>query len=303
MGILAAFEYNFPFYFGYYDSDIVRIIDHSVNLTFSLITLALLFYLMIQYIEEQRLKAEESDRIKSSFLANMSHEIRTPLNGIVGFSSLLNEDNFSDEEKTHFIKIIQSNSNHLESLINDLIDISIIEANALNLTFVPINLNTFMDNCLKKFKHIIIAKEKEVQIYLNLGLPLEKSTLFVDKVRLNQIFNNLILNAINHSESESIHFGYELDTNKKHILFFVKDQGIGINFEDQELIFKPFEKAKNAKYISKGGTGVGLTIAKKLVELMDGRMWLLSSENKGSDFYFTIPYYKNPIDIPSDRIL
>ena len=303
LAALAIFEYYFPSYFGYYENDSVRILDHYINLTFSILTLALLFYLMIQYIEAQKLKAEESDRIKSSFLANMSHEIRTPLNGIVGFSSLLSEDNISTEEQNHFVKIIQSNSTHLEGLINDLIDISIIEANAVSLEFSPINLSTFLDQSLKLFKHIITARQKNIQIFLSQGLAQENSTLFVDKVRLNQILNNLVLNAISFSESESIHFGYVLEANKKHIRFFVKDKGVGINTEDQELIFKPFLKAKNAKFVSKGGTGIGLTIAKRLVELMDGKIWLESAENKGSNFYFTIPYYKNPTDIPSDNKL
>ncbi len=83
----------------------------------------------------------------------------------------------------------------------------------------------------------------------------------------------------------------------------MKDQGIGINTEDQKLIFKPFIKAKNAKFVSRGGTGIGLTIAKELIELMGGQIWLVSSENKGSNFYFTIPYYKSPTEIPSDIIL
>ena len=301
--LLGFIEYYFPSLFGYYENDTIRLIDHVVNLLFSLFSLALLFYLMIQYIEAQKLKAEESDRIKSSFLANMSHEIRTPLNGIVGFSSLLSEDNISTEEQNHFVKIIQSNSSHLEGLINDLIDISIIEANAVSLEFSPINLNAFLDQSLKLFKHIIIARQKNIQIFLSQGLTQENSTLFVDKIRLNQIINNLVLNAISYSESESIHFGYVLETNEKHIRFFVKDQGVGINAEDQELIFKPFIKAKNAKFVSKGGTGIGLTIAKRLVELMDGKMWLESTENTGSNFYFTIPYYKNPTDIPSKNIM
>jgi signal transduction histidine kinase len=302
--LLGFVEYYFPNLFGFYENNTIRILDHVTNLLFSISTLALLYYLMIQYIEKQKLKAEESDRIKSSFLANMSHEIRTPLNGIVGFSSLLNEDNISTEEQNHFIEIIQSNSSHLEGLINDLIDISIIEANALSLSFSPINLHSFLNQSLKLFNHIVVARQKEIKIYLSQGLSIEDSTIFVDKIRLNQILNNLVLNAINYSESDSIHLGFVLESNEKHIRFFVKDQGIGIKSEDQELIFKPFIKAKNAKFVSKSsGTGIGLSIAIKLVELMGGKMWLESSENKGSNFYFTIPYYKNPTDIPSDNIL
>jgi len=301
--VLAVIEYVHPSYFGYYNSDSMRIIDHVVNLIFSLLILAFLFYLMIGYIKTQKFKAEESDRLKSSFLANMSHEIRTPLNGIVGFSHLLNEANITKEEKEHFTKIIQSNSSHLEGLINDLIDISIIEAKALSLSYSPINLNSFMNQNLKKFKTIIFAKQKNIEIYLSQGFPFDDSTVYIDKVRLNQIINNLVSNAISYSESDSIHFGYMLETNGKYVRFFVKDQGIGINTEDQKLIFKPFIKAKNAKFVSRGGTGIGLTIAKELIELMGGQIWLVSSENKGSNFYFTIPYYKSPIEIPSDITL
>lgn len=296
--VLAIIEYNFYSYIGYYIDEETRIIDHIVNITFSLGTLALLYYLMLQYIETQKFKAEESDRLKSSFLANMSHEIRTPLNGIVGFSSLLNEANITAEEQAHFIEIIQSNSNHLATLINNLIDISTLEADAVELSYTPINLNSFMEASLKRYRTTILAKQKQIDIYLSVGLKSDNCILFIDKIRLNQVLSNLVSNAIDYSDSKNIHIGYLPSSTGKQIQFFVKDNGIGLTPVDQDLIFKPFLKAENAKYLSKGGTGIGLTIAKKLVELMGGNIKLESEIKKGTAFYFTVPFYKNPADIP-----
>ncbi len=300
--ILAIIEYYYPLFFGHYKNDSARLLDNVITLIFSMATLTFLFYLMLQYIETQKFKAEESDRLKSTFIANMSHEIRTPLNGIVGFSSLLNEKNISNEEKEHFIEIIQSNSNHLASLINDLIDISTLEAKAIDLSYSAINLDSFMEITLKKFKTIISSKQKNIQIYLSIAPSTKKSILFVDKIRLSQVLNNLIINAIDYSESESIHIGYLVSPSEKQIEFFVKDQGIGISKEDQEQIFKPFLKAKKVKYLSMGGTGIGLSIAKNLVELMGGKMSLESAHNQGAQFTFSLPNYRNSIDLPINKL-
>lgn len=300
--ILAVIEYQYPLLFGYYKNDLARLLDHVLTLLFSMLTLTFLFYLMLQYIEAQKFKAEESDRLKSTFIANMSHEIRTPLNGIVGFSSLLSEKNISNEEKEHFTEIIQSNANHLASLINDLIDISTLEAKAIDLSYSGINLNSFMEMTLKKFKTIINSKQKDIQIYLSLDPATKNSTLFVDKIRLSQILNNLIINAIDYSESESIQIGYLLGPSEKQIEFFVKDQGIGISKEDQDQIFKPFLKAKKTKYMAVGGIGIGLSIAKNLVELMGGKMNIESAPNQGTQFTFSLPNYKNSLDLPMNKL-
>jgi len=159
-----------------------------------------------------------------------------------------------------------------------------------------------MNHHYKKSETLIASRQKNINLLLNNSLQNENTILFTDKVRLSQILTNLINNAVNFSESPSIQFGYTIDTTQKYIQFFVKDKGIGISKQEQELIFKPFSKTNKAKSLSLGGTGIGLSIVRSLTELMGGRIWIESEINKGTAFYFTIPYYKNISDIPIELI-
>ncbi|MBN2520110.1 MAG: hypothetical protein JXB17_06380 [Bacteroidales bacterium] len=235
-------------------------------------------------LEEAKVKAEMSDKLKSAFLANMSHEIRTPMNAIVGFTSLLKEPVYSEEEKNNFIKMIESNSETLLVIINDIIDISLIEADQLSLT-------------KKEFDAVEIIKELEFYYKQhnekNLELKFVENEfsneliLFNDKVRFRQVFNNLLSNAYKYTENGSIHYGFMI--NKTYVQFFVTDTGIGINENDYNNIFNHFFKIENKTTKLYGGTGLGLAISKKLVELMGGKIWVKSDEKKGSTFYFTLP--------------
>jgi signal transduction histidine kinase/ligand-binding sensor domain-containing protein len=230
-----------------------------------------------------RKKAEDSDRLKSAFLANMSHEIRTPMNAIVGFSGLLANSELSPEKKARYAEMIQNNSKSLFVLINDIIDISIIEANQLVLSKAVFNVNTILTELFTYFS--MENKDKFDFKYNNL----RDTDLFLynDAVRFRQIMNNLLSNAFKYSDHGAIQFGYEIGEDA--VTFYVSDTGIGIDKEEIEKIFELFFKSLRDKSKLYRGTGIGLAICKKLVVQMGGDLWVDSEVGKGSSFYFTLP--------------
>ena len=239
-------------------------------------------------LREAKEKAEESDILKTSFLTNMSHEIRTPMNAILGFSELMLDEYLSVDERREFVKEISNNSKSLLKLIENIIDISKIESNQIVLRKEEINLNRFLVDIYVKFND-----EKAVFGKENISLRISKknniNNAFVnsDGLRLKQIFNHLISNSLKYTEKGSIEFGYTINENG-FPEFFVKDSGIGIRKDKQEIIFEHFRKIEDDNTRLYRGTGIGLTITKKLVTLLGGNIWVKSEVNKGSAFYFTI---------------
>ncbi len=227
---------------------------------------------------------------KSAFLANMSHEIRTPMNGILGFVNLLNRNKLTKEKREKYINIINSNGKHLMSIITDIIDISKIEANRLSLSRKYCNINNILEELHTQFS-LEIAEKENCYVKLTKKTPKELSNNHIqtDAVRLKQIFTNLIGNAIKFTKKGVIEFGYEIK-DKKTLLFFVKDTGIGIPEKSRKIIFNRFRQAENLETCEYGGTGLGLSISEGLVKLLKGKIWLESEIDKGSKFYFTHPY-------------
>jgi PAS domain S-box-containing protein len=238
-------------------------------------------------------KAEESDRLKSAFLANMSHEIRTPMNGIIGFTQLLKERDVTEKRQERFLDIIDSQSKQLLKIINDIIDISKIEANQLDLEKSIFCLNDLLqelyNNHVAQFERQGI---NHIKMYLQPGLNRDESFIQSDRARLGQILNNLLTNAIKFTSEGHIAYGYERAENHQ-LKFFVSDTGIGIPPHKQKEIFERFrqvdESPESARF---QGTGLGLSIAKNLVDLLKGEIWLESEEGLGSVFYFTLPFEK-----------
>jgi len=232
-------------------------------------------------------KAEESDQLKSAFLANMSHEIRTPMNSIIGFSSLL-EDEISEEEKRSFISRIKDNSQQLLSLINDIIDISKIEANQINFYYDYINMKEFFMTLHSSFQ--IEAKNNSIDFRYKVPeteFPLEFKT---DTNRLRQVLTNLLSNAFKFTPKGGvIEFGYHPDSDGMNWLLYVKDNGIGIAKDAQKNVFDRFRQAHKITHANYGGTGLGLSISKGIVENLGGRIWLESDLHEGAKFYFTLP--------------
>lgn len=232
-------------------------------------------------------KAVESEHLKSAFLANMSHEIRTPMNSIIGFSDLLGEDTISDDEKLHFIKIIRQNGNQLMNIINDIIDISKIEAGQISLNQEPINLCETFQDIYNMFE--LAAKDKGLKLFKRSNHTEKEYFIQTDELRLKQILINLISNALKFTHNGFIEFGCNVGYTENSIHFYVKDTGIGIPRAKQEEIFQRFMQAELKTTKLYGGTGLGLAISQGLVNTFKGRIWLESEEGMGSTFNFTIP--------------
>jgi len=234
-------------------------------------------------------KAEESDNLKSAFLANMSHEIRTPLNGILGFSNLLNEPDLTKENKEEYIEIINSNGEQLLTIINDILEISKIEAGQISIYSEAVNITELLNALLHQFGDQ--AELKNLVLTLNPDNLKEKFVAYTDANRLRQVLQNLLSNAIKFTPYGNVEFGFIQKGN--FMEFYVKDSGIGIAPEDQSLIFKPFRKVENSLTATYSGTGLGLPISKALVEKLGGTMTIISDTGIGSTFIFTIPYYSS----------
>ncbi|MGE5317312.1 MAG: ATP-binding protein, partial [Chloroflexota bacterium] len=239
-------------------------------------------------LQEAKSRAEESDRLKSLFLSNMSHEIRTPMNAIVGFAEMLQDTDLNREQKNKFLEVIIKSGDNLLRLINDIIDISKIEAGQLKFDLTDCLVNEMIADLETYFKQEMIRQKKQhLNLFVQIGHPESDFALNTDCFRLKQIMNNLIGNAIKFTDEGFIEFGYKI--NQGLIEFFVRDSGIGIAPDKQKLIFERFGQVQEAISRNLSGTGLGLTISKNLVELLGGTIWVDSFPGEGSTFYFTLP--------------
>jgi len=239
-------------------------------------------------IKEARLQAELANQYKNQFLANVSHEIRTPVSGMVGFASLLRSEELDSETKKLYIDIIESSSKQLLNLVNDIIDISRIEAGELKINKAPCELHKILKETETLFEQLKHTRGKgNLKIKLNVPEKVKELFILTDPDRLKQILINLIGNALKFTEEGSIDFGYEIENNR--LRFFVSDTGIGMTEEDLKVVFERFKRTEQAhrKY---DGTGLGLAITKGLLDLLDGSVSVKSQVGKGSVFTFTIPY-------------
>jgi len=238
---------------------------------------------------EAKNKAEQSDRLKSAFLANMSHEIRTPMNAIIGFADVLVEAE-DDEERNECVEVIRSNGKHLLDLIDDIIDISKIEAGMLELNQAEFSLNELMREIYKLFVVDENVKAKGLNIVVKNTLGDGESIIIFDRKRLKQVIINLVGNACKFTESGDIEMGYRLHMND--LYFYVKDSGKGIDLNEQKYIFERFMQGTLDHTPGQEGTGLGLAISKAFVKLFKGEIWVESEIGKGSIFYFNLPFVK-----------
>jgi signal transduction histidine kinase/ActR/RegA family two-component response regulator len=238
-----------------------------------------------------KVKAEESDRLKSIFLANMSHEIRTPMNAIMGFSTLLGEQGLEESEKAQYLEIIKSSGGRLLQLINDILDLSKLEAKQFTISNSECSLEEIMTSTIESFrKSDLLFLKPGIELSLNLPVTNKKIKFLSDCNRIKQVLDNLICNAIKYTEKGKIEAGYSIITedNRQVIELYVKDTGIGISEELSNLVFERFRQVEEGRFHE--GAGLGLSISKGIVNLLGGKIWFVSKINIGSTFYFTVPY-------------
>jgi signal transduction histidine kinase len=250
---------------------------------------------------EAKEKAEESDKLKMAFLSNMSHEIRTPMNAIIGFSEMLGYPETDDDDKSDFLYQIKSNGKLLLNLINDILDLSKIEAGQLEITAANFDINKVLHDIYLNFENEKTVKHKtDIAIILEKPANISSTIINSDEFRFKQILFNLMGNALKFTENGSITLGYQIKD--KCALIYVKDTGIGIPADKLELVFQRFRQVDDSNTRTFGGAGLGLTITKNLVEAMGGKIWVESKENIGSEFYFTIPLTDTEFDIVDHQI-
>lgn len=267
------------------EGNIAQIIEYTLDITAK--------KKLQKRLESEKQRAESADKLKSIFLANMSHDIRTPLNSIIGFIDLaLSGDDISKENR-EYLQHSKDSGRLLLSLINDILDLSKIESGQLEIEQIPFSLKDTLRSIGARARVLLADKRKNVS--LRHYCPDNFNTsVSGDPLRLEQILNNLISNAVKFTEKGFIEYGVLLK-NEKTLEFYVRDTGIGMSLEEQKQIFEPFRQAKTGTTRKYGGTGLGLTISKKLVELKGGRMGVQSEREKGSTFYFSIPY--KPVEV------
>jgi CheY-like chemotaxis protein/nitrogen-specific signal transduction histidine kinase len=232
--------------------------------------------------EEKAQKAENASKMKSLFLANMSHEIRTPLNAIEGFSRVIVETD-SQEDRMKFYEIIESNNNRLQSLVNEILDLSRVESGEIVMKKTSTDLNELCAGVKNIFKFRCPDTVKLVW-----EKPLMTVTMNTDSNRLTQVFSNLISNALKHTATGRITYGYKLQEEAQKIEFFVEDTGSGIAKEDIEQIFETYV-SRDAE-TTKNGYGLGLPLCKIIVEKLGGTISVESEVGKGSTFHFVMPF-------------
>ena len=251
---------------------------------------------------EAKEHAEESDRLKTAFLHNISHEIRTPMNGILGFINLLKERDLTGEQQQEYIQVIDDSGLRMLNLINDLINISQVEAGQVELLLSDVNINEQIEKLYGIFKPE--AEKKGVLLLYKNALAKQEAIINTDQEKLYIVLINLIKNAIKYTNKGTIEVGYTLKKDTEPVIteqgrsveveFYVKDTGIGIPVKRQQAIFDRFVQADIEDKNALEGAGLGLSISKAYVEMIGGKIGVESSEMEGSRFYFTIPYTIKP---------
>ncbi|MFV8269786.1 ATP-binding protein [Flavobacterium sp. GT2N3] len=239
-------------------------------------------------LEISKQKAEESDTLKSSFLANLSHEIRTPMNAIMGFSDLLHDVNLEEKERLEYLKIIKNSGGSLVSIIEDLIEMSKIDAKQIMPNYKGLDVEKCITELYDSIK-ITIPKDKEIQFYILENPDKLQGNILTDETKLKQIIVNLITNALKFTDRGFVAFGYSVNKEKDLLEFKVEDSGMGISENYLKVIFERFRRIEGNGSVELSGLGLGLSITKAYVEMLGGTIKVESTIGLGSVFSFTIP--------------
>lgn len=278
MGVISIQDYENENAFGEDDLEVLELIAFNIGIFIERINNHI-------SLKEAKEKAEESDRLKSAFLANMSHEIRTPLNGILGFSNLITDPKVLPDERLKYSEIIKKSGQRLMDTVNGLIDISKIEAGQADVISSEFSVNELVDEVHMFF--LSEAGEKQIELFTGKALKMGEDIIHADRAKLTAILSNLVKNALKYTLEGKISISYAVSGSD--LKFTVSDTGIGIPPGRQSAIFNRFEQADISDSRSFEGSGLGLSIVKGYLELMNGKIWLDSKEGVGSHFYFSIP--------------
>ncbi len=240
---------------------------------------------MEEQLKEAMNKARESDKLKSAFLANMSHEIRTPMNAIIGFLDLMEFGGTTELQRKEYNSIIKSSARQLLDIVNDIVDMSKIEAGQIDIFESALDIRNMFGELAAQFKSSL---NDGVKIAIQPAPEGVEESIMTDQSKLRQILTNLLSNAVKYTVHGEISLGYLLLDGM--LQFYISDTGEGIDPDNHELIFERFRQVEPHPSHRKGGTGLGLSICKAYVEKLGGRIWLESGRGQGSTFYFTIPY-------------
>jgi PAS domain S-box-containing protein len=243
---------------------------------------------VLEDLVKAKVEAEASNRLKSSFLANISHEIRTPLNSVVGFANLLLANDITNEVKEEYIEHINHNSEKLLQIIGDIIDLSRLESSQIEITYEEASVNSIVNEIVEDARKIVKRNEKSIIINVMNLLEENSDLIFTDRIWLKRVLNHLMDNAVKFTLEGSVRLSYTREN--ENLVFRIKDTGIGINKENLDHIFEEFRQEIDGHHRPFEGLGVGLTLAKEVIERMGGKIFVQSEKGVGSEFSFSIPY-------------
>jgi signal transduction histidine kinase/BarA-like signal transduction histidine kinase len=279
-------------------SDSAYAFNFNINLVSAVLLSAAFSYLNIHFerkfahaLIEQKHKTIDAMKTRGHFLSHMGHELRTPLNGIIGASNLLTKGKTLPEQE-EFLNILKYCSNHMLDVINNILDYNKIDADKMDLHLAEVNLKQLLENAVLPFHNRL--EEKRIEWKLDLDRKMNE-TVMADDIRLTQVINNLVSNALKFTEKGYIRFGAKCTAENAEVIevqFSVEDTGIGINKENQKKIFESFEQVYTESTRKYGGTGLGLTISQRLLKLMNSQLQVSSEEGIGSKFFFTLSFRK-----------
>lgn len=296
IGVIVVQDYENENAFQKSDMELLEFVSHQISISVE----------RKRFEDELKLafeRASEADRLKSAFLATMSHELRTPLNAIIGFSDLIN-DEISNEDACSFADTINKSGNLLLELVEDMFDITLIETGEVKIHKTEFSLKAVLEDLekiLKTEQKRMIDSKTEIKLIIPeefVGLK-----IYTDRQKLNQILMNLLKNALKFTPTGTIEFGFvQQEKNGKQLLeFYVKDSGIGIPQKMHNIIFDMFRQVDESYTRAYGGAGIGLSLTKKLIEILGGNIWLKSEVDKGSTFYFTVVDYEPPASVTEQQ--
>jgi CheY-like chemotaxis protein len=238
-------------------------------------------------------KAEASDKLKSAFINNISHEIRTPLNGILGFGQILADENLTHEERETYSQMLNQSSLRLVNTVTNIMDIALLNSGNQKIFFNQFDLEQAIFEVSSKF--ILPCKEKGLDLILSPSPVRSRIKLTTDYEIFNKVLFQIIDNAVKFTHKGSITLGFEIQGS--NLIFYVKDTDIGISDEKKPLVFDSFIQEDDAITRKYEGNGLGLTIARGFIELLNGKIWFTSEKGKGSEFYFSLPYKNEEEDV------